>query len=472
MIDSSGRSVIVALREGFAEDLFVTDPELMASYARDRTGNYVGMPLSVARPRSAKELSAIVRRCGALGVGVVPQGGLTGLVGAGVSDPDQPEVIIRFDRMNAVRSIDPVDYAIVVEAGCVLETAKQAAASRDCLLPITFGSQGSCQIGGNIATNAGGFNVLRYGMTRDLVLGLEVVLADGKIWDGLRTLRKDNRGYDLKQLFIGSEGTLGVITAAALKLFPQPSQVETGIVGLRSVQDAMDLYAKARRHCSDLLSAFEIILSDGLALALAHRPELSSPLGHACPVYVLMELSAGGAVNLSQILEVCLSEAADLLIDGTVATNRAQANKLWLLREAMVEAQSRGGPYYRTDVSVPISSLPAFLDATLSELAVSLPDGRPITYGHIGDGNIHLNIVPPEDWSNVQRQGLFRRAEDLIFDMVDRFGGSISAEHGIGRSKKRAFLERVDPVTLELFKNLKNVLDSNGLLSRGRIFDA
>jgi FAD/FMN-containing dehydrogenase len=199
---------------------------------------------------------------------------------------------------------------------------------------------------------------------------------------------------------------------------------------------------------------------------------LSSPLGHACPVYVLMELSAGGAVNLSQILEVCLSEAADLLIDGTVATNRAQANKLWLLREAMVEAQSRGGPYYRTDVSVPISSLPAFLDATLSELAVSLPDGRPITYGHIGDGNIHLNIVPPEDWSNVQRQGLFRRAEDLIFDMVDRFGGSISAEHGIGRSKKRAFLERVDPVTLELFKNLKNVLDSNGLLSRGRIFDA
>ena len=472
MIDTNRRSAIVALCDGFAEDLFVTDPELMVSYARDRTRNYVGMPLAVARPRSAKELSAILLRCGALDVGVVPQGGLTGLVGAGVSDPDEPEVVIRFDRMNAVRSVDTIGYAIVVEAGCVLETAKEAAASKDCLLPITFGSQGSCQIGGNVATNAGGFNVLRYGMTRDLVLGLEVVLANGKIWDGLRSLRKDNRGYDLKQLFIGSEGTLGVVTAASLKLFPQPSQIETGFVGLRSAQDAMEFYAKARRHCSDLLSAFEIIFSDGLALALAHRPELSSPLSQACPVYILMELSAGGAVKLSQILEACLGEAADLLLDGTIAANRAQADKLWLLREAMVEAQSRGGPYYRTDVSVPISSLPAFVDAALSVLAVSLPDGRPITYGHIGDGNIHLNIVPPEGWSNAQRQVLFRRAEHLIFGMVDRFGGSISAEHGVGISKKRAFLERADPVTLELFRSLKKALDPNALLSRGRIFDA
>ncbi len=472
MTDAKRRSALTALSEGFAPDLFITDPELMASYARDRTGNYVGMPLAVARPRSAAELSAILVRCGALGVSVVPQGGLTGLVGAGVSAANEPEVVIRFDRMSAVRSVDPVGYAIVVEAGCVLEAAKQAAAAKDCLLPITFGSQGSCRIGGNVATNAGGFNVLRYGMTRDLVLGLEVVLANGQIRDGLRTLRKDNRGYDLKQLFIGSEGTLGIVTAAALKLFPQPTQIETAFVGLRSVEDAMDLYAKARRSCSDLLSAFEIILADGLRLALEHRSDLSSPLNEACPVYVLMELSAGGAVDLSHVLEACLSEAGELLVDGTIAANRAQASALWLLREAMVEAQSRGGAYYRTDVSVPISSLPAFLDATLSELAASLPEGRPITYGHVGDGNVHLNVVPPRDWSNDQRQGLFRRAEDLIFSMVDRFGGSISAEHGIGRSKKRAFLERADPVTLELFRSLKNVLDPNALLSPGRIFDS
>jgi FAD/FMN-containing dehydrogenase len=472
MTAMSERKSVPALIEGFAEDLFVTDPDLTASYSRDRTGGYVGTPLAVARPRTAEELSALVLRCGSLGVGMVAQGGLTGLVGAGVSDPDEPEVVVRFDRMSAVRSVDPVGYAMVVEAGCVLETAKAAAAAQDCLLPITFGSQGSCRIGGNIATNAGGFNVLRYGMTRDLVLGLEVVLADGRIWDGLRSLRKDNRGYDLKQLFIGSEGTLGFVTAASLKLFPLPTQIETAFVGLRSVKDAMTFYAKARRQCSDLLSAFEIILSDGLDLGLAHRPDLSNPLSAACPVYILLELSAGGAVNLSELLEFCLSEASDLLVDGTIAANRAQADKLWLLRETMVEAQSRGGPYYRTDVSVPIVCIPAFLEATLAELAASLPEGRPITYGHVGDGNIHLNIVPPEGMPLELRQVLFRAAEDIIFGKVDSFGGSISAEHGIGRSKKRAFLERVDPTTLALFKGLKQMLDPQGLLSRGRIFNS
>ena len=209
---------------------------------------------------------------------VVPQGGLTGLVGAAVSNADDPEVVVLLDRLSAVRSIDTVGLAMVVEAGCVLETAKQAAEAQDCLLPITFGSQGSCRIGGNVSTNAGGFNVLRYGMTRDLVLGLEVVLPDGRIWNGLRTLRKDNRGYDLKQLFIGAEGTLGIVTAAALKLFPKPTQVETAMVGLRSVEDAMAFYARARRSCSDLLSAFEIILRPGLELALSAHPGLSDPL--------------------------------------------------------------------------------------------------------------------------------------------------------------------------------------------------
>jgi len=227
------------LRDGFSPDLFITDPDITASYARDRTGAYVGTPFAVARPRTAADLSAIMIRCGELDLGVVPQGGLTGLVGAGVSGGIDPEVVVILDRMSAVRSVDPVGYAMVVEAGCILETAKQAADAQDCLLPITFGSQGSARIGGNVSTNAGGFNVLRYGMTRDLVLGLEVVLPDGRIWDGLRTLRKDNRGYDLKQLFIGAEGTLGIVTAAALKLFPKPTQVETALLGLRSVEDVM-----------------------------------------------------------------------------------------------------------------------------------------------------------------------------------------------------------------------------------------
>jgi FAD/FMN-containing dehydrogenase len=374
--------------------------------------------------------------------------------------------------MAAVRSVDTVGYAMVVEAGCVLETAKQAADAQDCLLPITFGSQGSCRIGGNVSTNAGGFNVLRYGMTRDLVLGLEVVLADGRIWNGLRTLRKDNRGYDLKQLFIGSEGTLGVVSAAALKIFPKPTQVQTALVGLGSVSDAMAFFARARRSCSDLLSAFEILLRDGLDLAFAHRPDIVDPLQSPYPVYILMELSAGGAVDLPQVLEKCLEESADLVLDGTIAASSAQGDKLWFLREAIVEAQSADGPYYRTDVSVPISSIPAFLEAVLAELAASLPEGRPITYGHVGDGNIHLNVVPPPDWAIESRRDLFRRAEDLIFSVVDRFGGSISAEHGIGRSKKKAFLERVDPITLDLSRRLKEALDPLNLLSKGRIFDA
>ncbi len=463
---------ITALLEGFDRDLFVTDPDINASYALDRTKAYFGMPFAVARPRTAEELAAVVKRCVELGLGIVPQGGLTGLVGAAVSAADEAEVVVLLDRMNKVRSVDPTGFAMVVEAGCVLQIAKDAAEAQDLLLPITFGSQGSCRIGGNVATNAGGFNVLRYGMTRDLVLGLEVVLPDGRIWNGLRTLRKDNRGYDLKQLFIGAEGTLGIVTAVAFKLFPKPTQVETALLGLNSVEDAMALYARARRGCSDLLSAFELMLRDGLDLALEHRSDLEDPLTDPCPVYVLMELGAGGGVDLRQVLESFLEDAGEVLVNGTLAASRAQADKLWSYREAMVEAQSRGGPYYRTDVSVPIAEIPRFLADVLHALADRLPEGRPITYGHVGDGNLHLNVVPPADYPKDERPALFRRAEDIIFSTLDRYGGSISAEHGIGRSKKRALMERIDPVTLDLFRTLKQAIDPTGLMSRGRIFDA
>ncbi len=266
-----------ALAEGFASDLFLTDPDLIAPLTRDRTGSYVGEPVAVVRPRSTAELAAVMRRCRSLGLGVVPQGGLTGLVGGAVSGDVEREVLVLLDRMDAVRSVDPVGFALVVEAGCVLETAKRAADAQDMLLPITFGAEGSCRIGGVVATNAGGFNVLRYGMTRDLVLGLEVVLPDGRIWNGLRTLRKDNRGYDLKQLFVGAEGTLGIVTAAAFKLFPKPARVETALIGLRSAEDAMALYALARRRCSDLLSAFELMTRDGYALGLEPQARPDRP---------------------------------------------------------------------------------------------------------------------------------------------------------------------------------------------------
>jgi FAD/FMN-containing dehydrogenase len=423
----------------------------------------------VARPRSTDELSALMACCHQHQIHVVPQGGLTGLVGAAVSSLPGGELVVSLERMNRVRSVNAIDFAMVVEAGCILEDAKKHAEAADCILPITFGAQGTCRIGGNVSTNAGGFNVLRYGMTRDLVLGLEVVLADGRIWNGLRTLRKDNRGYDLKQLFIGSEGTLGIVTAAALKIFPKPDQVETALVALKSIEDAMQLYALARRQCSDLLSAFELLLRGGIEIALNARDDLSDPLDKAYPVYVLIETSAAGRVDLRALLEGFLADASGLVLDGVIAGSRAQAERLWLLREMMVEAQGRGGRYLRTDVSVPISSLSAFVSDALSALANRHPQAIAVTYGHIGDGNIHLNIVPPVDMPAERFDDLFHAAEEVIFDAVDRHGGSISAEHGIGRVKQAAFLKRADALTIELSCRIKEAFDPAHLLSEGRI---
>jgi FAD/FMN-containing dehydrogenase len=446
----------------------LTAEDDLARYSRDWTGDHFGRPLAVARPSTTAQMSDLLARCHSARIPVVPQGGLTGLVGAAVAS-DGREIVVSLERMTRVRAVDPVNFAIVAEAGCILEDAKRAAEEEDCLLPITFGAQGSCRIGGNVATNAGGFNVLRYGMTRDLVLGLEVVLADGRVWNGLKVLRKDNRGYDLKQLFIGSEGTLGIVTAAALKLFPRPSQVETALVGLRSVEDAMALYARARRECSDLLTAFELILRDGLEIAVGSRPDLGDPLVEAHPVYVLIEAAAGGRVDLRSLLEEFLAGAEDLIVDGVVAQSRAQGERLWLYREVMVEMQGRGGRYLRTDVSVPISRLADFVGTALAELGERLPAAKAVTYGHVGDGNIHLNVVPPPGLDGAGIDRLFHDAEEIIFDVVDRCGGSISAEHGIGRVKQQPFLDRIDPVSLDLAVRLKNAFDPLHLLSDGRI---
>ncbi|MCW6507106.1 FAD-binding oxidoreductase [Lichenifustis flavocetrariae] len=463
------QAVLAAVTEGLPADLLITDPPGLEPYSRDWSGDHYGTPLAVARPRSPAELATLMARCSALRLPVVPQGGLTGLVGAAVAEPGR-ELVISLERMAAVRSVDPVGFAMVVEAGCVLEVAKRAAADADCLLPITFGAQGSCRIGGNVATNAGGFNVLRYGMTRDLVLGLEVVLADGRVWNGLRTLRKDNRGYDLKQLFIGAEGTLGIVTAAALKLFPKPTKVEVALVGLNSVADVMSFFAHARRACGDLLSAFELILRPGLKVALDPPASLPDPLGAPYPAYVLMELASSGPVDLRGMLEDCLA-GSDLVADGTIAASHAQAERLWLYREMMVEHQGHGGRYYRTDVSVPISRIASFLTEALAGLEMALPEAKPVAYGHVGDGNIHLNVVPPPGLSPEAVSVLFQRAEDVIFTILDRMDGSISAEHGIGRLKRHAFLDRIDPVSLAIAESVKQALDPLRILSRGRILN-
>lgn len=467
-VPPNSASLIAALAGVLPDGGLLTEPQDLARYSRDWSGDHFGRPLAVARPSSVEEMSALMRQCHAERIPVVPQGGLTGLVGAAVA-ADNREVVVSLERMNKVRSISPIDFAIVVEAGCILEDAKRAAEESDCILPITFGAQGSCRIGGNVATNAGGFNVLRYGMTRDLVLGLEVVLADGRIWNGLKVLRKDNRGYDLKQVFIGSEGTLGIVTAAALKLFPRPTQTETALVGLRSVEDAMALYARARRGCSDLLTAFELILRGGIEITMRENKDFPEPLGKPYPAYVLIEVSSGGLINLSDMLLSFLASAEDLVEDGIVASTRAQGERLWLYREIMVERQGRGGRYLRTDVSVPISRLAGFVTDALFELGRVRPDALPVTYGHVGDGNIHLNVVPPEGMGAEEIERLFEEAEAEIFTVVDRYGGSISAEHGIGRVKQRAFLDRIDPVTLDLAAGIKDAFDPGHILSDGRI---
>ena len=467
----TSRATLDALAALLPEGTVLTDPADLDRYSRDWSGDHHGTPLAVARPANVQEVSTILQHCSRHRIPLVPQGGLTGLVGGAVPQ-DRIELVLSLERMRAVRLVSAADFTMIVEAGCVLEDAKRAAEAEDCILPITFGAQGSCRIGGNVSTNAGGFNVLHYGMTRDLVLGLEVVLADGRIWNGLKRLRKDNRGYDLKQLFIGSEGTLGVITAVSLKLFPKPEQVETALVGLRSVDDAMALYAHMRRKTSDLVTAFELLLRDCLDVSFRDDPTLSDPLGERFPVYALIELSAGSGFDLRSVLENALVGAEGLVMDAALAASEAQAARLWRLRETMVETQGQGEPYLRTDISLPISEIPAFLAEVLPHLATLFPDSQALTYGHVGDGNIHLNVVPPRGMQHQARATLIHAAQEAIFDVLDRYAGSISAEHGIGRAKQAAFLKRIDPVSLALAQGLKHTLDPDGILSMGRILPA
>ena len=443
----------------------------LARYSHDWSGDHHGRPLAVARLARTAEVATILRHCRRHRVPVVPQGGLTGLVGAAVPE-DGRELVVSLERMGAVRAVSPIDFTMVVEAGCVLEDAKRAAEAEGCILPVSFGAQGSCRIGGIVATNAGGFNVLRYGMTRDLVLGLEVVLADGRVWNGLRRLRKDNRGYDLKQLFVGSEGTLGIVTAAALKLSPKPEQVQTALVGLRSVEDAVALYAHVRRSSSDLVTAFELLLRGCLDVSLRDDPALADPLASVHPVYALIELSCGAGIALGELMENALASAGGLIEDGVIAASQAQAQRLWRLRETMVETQGGGAPYLRTDVSLPVSLIPAFLAEVMPLLEDRFAGSRALAYGHVGDGNIHLNLVPPSGLATPARDALLHEAEAAIFDVLDHYHGSISAEHGIGRLKQAAFLSRIDPVSLSLARGIKRLLDPDEMLSPGRILPA
>lgn len=450
-----------SLKAGLGEGLVLTDAAEMVRYCRDWHGDVSSSAVAVIRPRNVEDVAATVRLCAAIGLAIVPQGGNTGLVLGGVPDAPDHQIVLSLERMNAIRAIDTDDFSAVVEAGCILSEFKDAVQERGMFFPLSLGAQGSCRIGGNVSTNAGGINVLRYGMTRELVLGLEVVLADGTIWNGLSTLRKDNRGIDLKQLFIGAEGTLGIITAVSVKLYPNPEHVETALLGLNSLDDAIKLYRRARRECCDLMSAFEFMPPVAFTLAMEAIPDLKMPIAGDYAAYVLMEISGSGLVDTSDLMSRFLEGVMEdgLVLDGVIASSRAQAQSLWLFREGMNEGQALRGAHMRTDMSVPLSRLAEFVAEAEAELAKDLPDCLAVSYGHVGDGNVHLNVLPPNGSTREERDHYIYKAKVIVNAVLDRYAGSISAEHGIGRLKRGDFESRLGPVQREMIERLKAAFD-------------
>jgi FAD/FMN-containing dehydrogenase len=444
------------------------DADPGSRYRRDWSGDNRGLPLAVVRPRNTAEVSRVMALCAARSVHVVPQGGHTGLVGGALPSGEGTELVVSLELMNRIIGLDEDNFSMVVEAGCVLEAVRATAAEHGFSFPLALGSQGSCQIGGAIATNAGGLNVLRYGMMRDLVLGLEMVLPDGRIWNGQKSLRKDNTGYDLKQLVLGSEGTLGVVTAATLKLFPAPTQVETAFLALDSAESVVRFYGYARRELSDLLSAFELLTDEGMAVS-----GIARPLAGLSPFYVLVEISTSGLLEARALLEKFLGHSLErgLVLDGTIAASSAHAASFWRIREMIIEKQLRRGRHLRTDVSMPISAIARFLRQAKAAVEALSADALILAYGHVGDGNLHFNVVPPETLDEQGKIEFLHRCEAEIFEILDGLGGSISAEHGIGRIKRQAFLDRISPVHHDLLATIKRAFDPAGILSPGRILE-
>lgn len=460
------------LVEVLGDDLVLSAQEAMGRYTHDWHGDATGAALAVIRPRSTEQVAAAVRLCRALELKIIPQGGNTGLVHGALPQSALDHVVISLERLNRVRSIAADDFSMIVEAGCILSVAKERAAAEGLFLPLALGAQGSCQIGGNVSTNAGGINVLRYGMMRDLVLGLEVVLPDGQVWNGLSTLRKDNRGIDLKQLFIGSEGALGIVTAVAVKLTPLPTQRETALLAVASLEDAVALYRLARRECCDLMSAFEFMPPTAFTLAREAMPDLVMPLSPEHPAYVLMEISGSGLVDIPELMQrfLELGLERELVVDGVIASSEAQTRTLWHFREGMVEGQAKRGRHLRTDVSVSLSDLAAFVREAEAQLAALMPDCLAIAYGHVGDGNVHLNVLPPRDASEAERKVAISRAKLIIDQVLAKYNGSISAEHGIGREKMAAFRAGLQPSQAHLLAALKKVIDPENRMNPGVLF--
>lgn len=444
----------------------LTDPADIAPFVTDWRGRYRGAARCVVRPGNAEEVAAVVKACVAAGVPIVPQGGNTSLCGAATPDAAGQAVVLSLGRLNRVLAIDPGNNTITVEAGCTLAAVQEAAHAAERLFPLALASEGSCQIGGNLSTNAGGVQVLRYGNTRELTLGLQVVLPSGEVWDGLRGLRKDNTGYDLKHLFIGAEGTLGIITAAVLKLYPLPRRQTTCWLNVASPAAAVELLNAAKGAFDAQLTAFELISETALGLVLRHIPGAARPSGIS-PWYVLAEFSDAE----SAAVEAWLADrmAASAVGDGVVAGSLAQARQLWALREHISEAQKIEGISIKHDVAVPVSKIPEFLARADAALAEAFPGIRVVAFGHIGDGNLHYNLSKADAQDNAAFIAAQPTVNVIVHDLVHALNGSISAEHGIGQLKREEILRYKTPLEMALMRSIKQALDPAGLMNPGKL---
>jgi len=438
----------------------------------DHRGLYRGRTPALVLPHSVGQVSRLLAFCHTEGIAVVPQGGNTGYCGGATPDDSGTQVLLGLERLNRVRAVTPLNNSMTVEAGCLLAQARRAAEDAGRFFPLSLGSEGSCQIGGNLSTNAGGTSVLRYGMMRDLVLGLEVVLADGRVLDSLTSLRKDNTGYDIKSLFLGAEGTLGVITAASLKLFPPIRSSATAFVAVSGVQAAVELLQRLRADSGDLVSSFEIIPRLGVELAVRHLPQVTDPLGAPHDWYVLCELTSARANEpLDAVLQDALGAAmeAGLVTDAAVAQNNREAAAFWFLRENIPRAQRLDGASLKHDISVPVSRLPEFVARAGAWVETHVPEGRLIAYGHVGDGNLHFNINQRSGTDRSAFLGREPQVRRAIHDLVHEFQGSFSAEHGIGQLKVGELERYASPVELELMRAIKRAFDPRGILNPGKV---
>ena len=474
MLDNrSDKAIDPALLSHFAaivgDKYAITDPSAQAPYLVEMRDLFRGHSPMVLRPGSVAEVSAVLKLANETGTAIVPQGGNTGLVGGQI--PHHNEIVLSLNRLDRIREVDPTSYTITCEAGVTLRRAREAAAAVDRLYPQLLPSEGTCTIGGNLSTNAGGTAAIAHGIARAHALGLEVVLADGRVLNNLNKLKKDNTGYDLKNLFIGAEGTLGVITAAVLRLVPRPRSVETAFAGVASAEAALELLVIAQERTGGDVTSFEIMTREGIELVLRYGQGCRDPLASPHAWYVLMELSSQQREGLREVLEAVLAGGLErgLIHDATIAESLEQARAFWRVREMFGEVQRFAGGSIKHDISVPVAAVPAFIKEAGAAVTALISGARPLPFGHLGDGNIHYNVNQPV---GADKEEFLKRWDDVnatVFAVVKKYGGSISAEHGVGVMKRDLLPTVKDPVALDLMRNLKRLLDPNGILNPGKV---